>query len=696
MEISVIIPTYNRKDLLERCLRSIGKSCFEDYEVIIVDDCSKDETSELVKKYTYKYIRLEKNMGAGHARNRGAKEAKGNILVFIDSDVIIKKDTLLNITQNFREYPEANIVCGYKLPEDLHDGFSNSLVMLRKTYDAFRWQKTKKEVATNSFIESALFAIKKPVFEEFGGFTEHFSLSGGEDHEFGHRIGSKSKILFFKNLGVYHHFESVPSYFKKLPRRSYYWGTLFYQRKKFEERGIATRSEAINSLLALGSLSAGIGLLGSGFLGYVALVMLMILFVRRAGFYLSVHKRRGFFYTLVSIPFDYACYLVNALSGMTALSNMTMQSVKNAVVEGYYLINAFASRTPPNIGLFVTSKCNLLCKHCFYWKQITAAKKKKELTLDEIKKVSKNLDTLYYLTITGGEPSLREDLPEICETFYKNNNLRMISLHTNGMLPARVRDQTERILQMCKDVKMNVGVGIDGLEKVHNFLRGNKKSFKNALKTIELLKSLQRRYKNLDIQCCPTFSFYSKKGLLRAADYFQNRIGIGFGQTFIRGNPYDPLAKNVSLKDLEAYYKKRIRVKDTRKMFKTSCFTIVRQIIGHFVPLVVAGTLSEKKQIIPCKAGMKTIVIIETGEVFPCEMLNKKLGDLRKEDYDIKKVLSKDASQMIIQGIKDKRCYCTHEGNIYVNLVFDYRNYLKYLYQALKVMRSSRWEQRTL
>lgn len=686
--ISIIIPTYNRKQLLKKCLNSVFNSSYKKYEVIVVDDCSTDDTSETVKKFKCKYIKLKLNQGVGNARNIGAQHAQGEILFFIDSDVVIKKNTLKNLVKDFHEHPNLELMCGYKLPKNLSKNYSSDFVMLRKTYRVSEWLERPKKTVTNSFIETAAFAIKKHTFTKLEGFSTRFKRSGVEDHEFGHRISQKYPIYFFKNLGVYHHFEPISSYLKKIFIRTYHWGNLFFKRKKFEKEGIATKSEAISSLLSLFFL---IFLFGTFFYFpflFFSLFFLIVLLIRRWNFYFYVFKKKSAFFTTIMILFDYLVYSINGFMGMVALTKKNFENVSSLVKELYYLFRAFISGTPMNIGLFVTSRCNLRCKHCFYWKQIKQSANKNELTLEEIKKISKNLDTVYYLTITGGEPSLRNDLPEICETFYKNNNLRMISFHTNGMLPEKIKKQTKQIFEKCKNVKINIGIGVDGLKKTHNFIRGNDKSFKNVLKTISYLKKLRISYPNLDIQCCSTFSSYSIKGLLNAANYFQNRLGIQFGQTFVRGNSHYKQAKNVSLEEFQDYYKKRTAYsKDKRKFYRTYSFAILKQVIGYFVPVTVIKTLSEKAQVLPCKAGLKTIVINEVGEVFPCEMLNKKMGDLRETDYDLKKILSNKVSQEIIKGIREKKCYCTHEGNMYVNLIFNYRYYPKYLLRAFKILK---------
>ncbi len=86
--ISVIVPTYNSAKTVHIGLASLLKQTFKDFEIIVVDDCSTDNTVETVKKIsdTIKVVQLKKNIGAGPARNEGIKAAKGDYIAFLDSD----------------------------------------------------------------------------------------------------------------------------------------------------------------------------------------------------------------------------------------------------------------------------------------------------------------------------------------------------------------------------------------------------------------------------------------------------------------------------------------------------------------------------------------------------------------------------------------------------------------------------------
>jgi glycosyltransferase involved in cell wall biosynthesis len=88
-EVSVVIPTYNRANLIGRAIKSVLKQNLQNFEIIIVDDASTDNTAEVIQEFVdarIRYIPLEKNCGGGHARNQGIKAARAEFIAFLDSD----------------------------------------------------------------------------------------------------------------------------------------------------------------------------------------------------------------------------------------------------------------------------------------------------------------------------------------------------------------------------------------------------------------------------------------------------------------------------------------------------------------------------------------------------------------------------------------------------------------------------------
>ena len=110
--VSVIVPTYNSQSVIESCLRAVRASAFQDYELIVVDDVSTDDTLFFAGKYTEDVIKLPIKKGRSYACNSAIKVAKGEIIVNIDSDIIIKPDTLNKIVDYFINHSGIDALTG--------------------------------------------------------------------------------------------------------------------------------------------------------------------------------------------------------------------------------------------------------------------------------------------------------------------------------------------------------------------------------------------------------------------------------------------------------------------------------------------------------------------------------------------------------------------------------------------------------
>ncbi|MGW8178924.1 MAG: radical SAM protein, partial [bacterium] len=161
---------------------------------------------------------------------------------------------------------------------------------------------------------------------------------------------------------------------------------------------------------------------------------------------------------------------------MVRLLKMASQIVDDLSIAGRLLKKR---GSPVNLIFFVTSQCNLLCTHCFYWEELN--KKKNELSLDEISRITKSLPNLLSVSLTGGEPFLRKDLPEIAELFERNSSVRNIQIPSNGFLVERTVLRAEEMLKRVRRARVCTGVSLDGPKDIHNKIRQNERSFERAI-----------------------------------------------------------------------------------------------------------------------------------------------------------------------------------------------------------------------
>ena len=135
MKLSIIIPVYRTQDTLPRCLDSILRQSFTDYEVILVDDGSDDGCPQLCDEYARKDARIrvihKENGGLSDARNAGIYEAKGEYITFIDSDDTIAEDTLSLVIEKIITYPETDIL-EYPVMERFGNGPKEHLLSFKE------------------------------------------------------------------------------------------------------------------------------------------------------------------------------------------------------------------------------------------------------------------------------------------------------------------------------------------------------------------------------------------------------------------------------------------------------------------------------------------------------------------------------------------------------------------------------------
>ena len=117
--ISIIIPVYNAKNTLRRCVESIVYGEEREVEVILVEDCSKDDSWEICTKLEREFsqvkcYRNDKNRGVSYSRNQGLKKAHGEYVLFVDSDDWVSGRCVKRMIEMVTQYPDLFVICGYR------------------------------------------------------------------------------------------------------------------------------------------------------------------------------------------------------------------------------------------------------------------------------------------------------------------------------------------------------------------------------------------------------------------------------------------------------------------------------------------------------------------------------------------------------------------------------------------------------
>jgi glycosyltransferase involved in cell wall biosynthesis len=299
--ISVVIPTYNASRFMPELLESLFNETLEDMEVLIVDDCSTDNTVEVVQKYPVRVIQMEKNGGPARARNRGVEEAQGDIIFFLDSDVLVIEGTVKEVKDYFEINPSANCVIGVCATEPLNKGFVPKYMAMFEYIHLVGTPGNKVSV-----FAPRCGAIKKELFQRVGGYDESYKGADVEDFELARRIIKTDSIFLNPKMLVRHQFvnnfeEAVKNYFK----RAVMWVHLFLKDKQLDNAGPTAPSNGIAALCAFLSLMSLLFIPVSGIAWNVLIPLLIIFFFANWKWWKFMKEEEGVLFSIKALYLNY-------------------------------------------------------------------------------------------------------------------------------------------------------------------------------------------------------------------------------------------------------------------------------------------------------------------------------------------------------------------------------------------------------
>ena len=315
--ISVIIPVYNGGGYIEECLRALGSSLYRSFETIVVDDASTDNSAEICRGFGVTVIGLERQSGPAAARNEGAKRAAGEILLFVDADVVVTENTLGQFAGLFMGDPDISAAFG---SYDDSPRASDFISQYRNLLHHFVHQRSYSDADT---FWAGCGAVRRRIFSELGGFDgDKYSVPSIEDIELGYRMRQKGyRITLDKGIEVKHlkhwHWRSMIR--TDIFNRALPWSKLIIETGMMPSDmnlSISDRmSTVLAGLLSLILLAIILGLLrpyGSGItfvFVIAALAVVAALLTLNSGLYGFFLRKRGLRFTLLAIPMHFFYYL---------------------------------------------------------------------------------------------------------------------------------------------------------------------------------------------------------------------------------------------------------------------------------------------------------------------------------------------------------------------------------------------------
>jgi glycosyltransferase involved in cell wall biosynthesis len=309
MKISIIIPAREAENVLTACLKAIKHSLNPAHEIIVVDDHSTDHTAEIARASGARVLRMEKQAGPAAARNYGAREASADILLFIDSDVVIRPDTLGRVSSHFYRDDIAAVFGSYD-DDPAERGFVSQYKNLQHH---FVHQNANDDAAT---FWAGCGAVRRKVFFEVGGFDEvKYPLPSIEDIELGYRLRAKGhRVLLDKQLCVKHLKRwTFRSHIRtEIFNRAIPWSKLILENGGMIRDLNLTMSHRISAALAcLFIVLAPLLLVHYLFIIPMIVCLLGIVLLNRR-FYGFFWKHRGFAFLLESVPMHLLHYASSA------------------------------------------------------------------------------------------------------------------------------------------------------------------------------------------------------------------------------------------------------------------------------------------------------------------------------------------------------------------------------------------------
>lgn len=194
---SIVMPVYNKEQYVEAAIRSILNQTYQNFELIVIDDGSKDSSAEVIHRITDKRIRyvFQQNGGESVARNHGISLCKSDFIAFLDSDDLWLPDYLETINSLIEKYPDAGAYgCAY-LHEQVTEGTYEKAVAMPKSSEEYYLKNYFPFVCSHEqSLTASTTTVRKEVFDKVGGFP--VGLKNWVDLDLWARIGLYYNVAF--------------------------------------------------------------------------------------------------------------------------------------------------------------------------------------------------------------------------------------------------------------------------------------------------------------------------------------------------------------------------------------------------------------------------------------------------------------------------------------------------------------------
>ncbi len=687
--IRVIVPAYDATNTIHKCINAIFKSTIiNDIEVVVVDDGKNKNLEKILDQYPLDIIKSEtakgnmvgmfcKKASVAIARNKGALNFNGEILVFIDSDVEVKNDAIEKLVIPIYNKKADATVGNYSNDiNNLNFFQSYKILYLNKTYS--------KEGYIKNDYWTALCAINNSIFIEMGCFSGYFILVPCEDTELGYRLSKNNKKIMAVPSAQGKHYKYYN--FKKIVfndlRKGINASSLSIKSKEslLHNRHVKSHDIIAVILSYLTPSTLFVYFLNPTYYNLIISGSIFILYIFIRLELISIYSNNGLNFFFKSIILTIILDLVRGISLIGGVTKYMLEQI-NSKLKIIRLIRQQLKvlfpgiHMPSYIMLFVTSRCNAKCPHCFFWQEKNSINN--ELTIDEIEKLAKSTGKVLQVTLTGGSPELRKDLPEIVKIFSKYCEPLNITICMNGYFTELIENHVKMIFDNVPNQRITIGLSLDGLFDEHDNLRKLNGSFKNVINTFECLRKIKINNPNLYIHCGIVISELNYKTASKTIHWAHNNLPLDMLKpTLVRlENQKEEL---LNQKVAETYFTLLEMENNQLNKNKSGFLEYLVKIKERILRSLYQDIYETGYSSIICSACRENITIYPSGDIVRCDLLPKPIENLRNYNMDLKKLWFSSDIEKVRKNIIDTNCSCYHHGYLSLAIFRTPRVWIKY------------------
>lgn len=312
--------------------------------------------------------------------------------------------------------------------------------------------------------------------------------------------------------------------------------------------------------------------------------------------------------------------------------------------------------------IHVTNRCNFRCRHCF-----VDSSTPHDLSLERCRTLAAEVGSLFWLDIGGGEPFLREDLPEIVSAFTAN----VVMIPTNGSLADTAVEQL-RAMRKLTSANLGVSLSLDGHQPTHDRMR-KPGSWEAVWTCYEKLRKLQ----GVSVKINTVLSSENIDEMLDLMRLVRKQGPDFHSVILLRGTPHDKAVGLPSMDRLRKVVPEILEIQGEYDYGRTPITSALLRNYHRYMWHVSLATINRRAQVVPCLAGKAHAVIQADGSVSSCEMLGP-VGNIDNDSWG--NIARGTKLQEQVKSIENMECFCTHNCALLSSIFFNPRTAARLLF----------------